>query len=635
MKKYKRALASMMMTVSAFVLVMALLIVPLLFARGWLTDTTKDTNMIAIAGNLASLILVILELCAIAIAIIGLHYYFRRYRPSVFIFEGFSNAAKLADIDHVPVDFNNLAREELAYQFRLIFMQLKKYYERECAELPSADPVQQAPPDEGNDDEQSSDLLQQSSSDQKKRKSKHAHPSVNEDQDFEALRPEDQAEWPLPSPYRERQIFDIKKANLLLNCLKKTIDSLEKTGISNIVNAIERNTPKEISPIVNFIDALLPAHTVRVTCYLQWRSKSPDGIGITFEIADSKQEGSFTHALWLERTLKNTTAANAQKMLTERYIELIRPAMRWLTLLFWEQEVKQDTSHDDKKGLLAAFYYLLGAFYEHSIEEFPACSNFFQQQQALDRLCKVTSKYPNRSLPYFYRAERYLQMSKDAKEAKKKDRPWLQKAIDNYDQACNCTPWEKHEQDIKNRIIIRKALAVLGLEDEDRFGKMKMQIEDMTKPGHEGDPATFHSRDGTEDCSLYLSNLASWYVNLARWYVSLGKSAEKEETETKARLYLIYSFIRDQSQWYHKGQPEYRYEEFQKSFVKYKKEFFRDDKGLEILWNLLEEERERNPDLAKQMIGFAQEVDEMIYDPWCERIFPPQQELLELTRPKS
>ena len=118
MKKTQRALKAMILTLGFFLLIVGILWIFLFPLRSF-TNPNKDTNMIAIAQDVSSLILAIIQLCIIGIAIYGLHRYFRYYRPSIFIFKGFSNASKLVDIDHVPIDLDNLAREELAYQFGL------------------------------------------------------------------------------------------------------------------------------------------------------------------------------------------------------------------------------------------------------------------------------------------------------------------------------------------------------------------------------------------------------------------------------------------------------------------------------------------------------------------------------------
>jgi hypothetical protein len=103
-------------------------------------------------------------------------------------------------------------------------------------------------------------------------------------------------------------------------------ESFEKEGIADSMKSVERSAPKEIAPIVSFIDALLPPRTIRVTCHLQWRDKNPnesnrsfDKVGITFEVADSKEQEdfNFTQTLWWKSEIEDT-----QRKLTERYIEL-------------------------------------------------------------------------------------------------------------------------------------------------------------------------------------------------------------------------------------------------------------------------------------------------------------------------
>ena len=182
MNKRQRAFASMILTWVLIVGIPTILIVIVLFVGG---QVRGNANMITLVSQLASLIVVIIELCAVAIALVALHHYFRYYRSSVFIFKGFSNAAKLVDIDHVPVDLDKLAREELAYQFRLVYGKLMGAYAED---------------------------------DQEKCDNRHISPS---DLYAEETRAEDEAEWFLPDENFHRQILNARNARLLADYLKK------------------------------------------------------------------------------------------------------------------------------------------------------------------------------------------------------------------------------------------------------------------------------------------------------------------------------------------------------------------------------------------------------------------------------
>ena len=579
MKKPQRALESMILTWVFILGIPALLIAILLFAKGHFISNVDNTNMIAMANNLASLILVIIELCAIAIAIVGLHYYFRYYRPSVFIFKGFSNASKLADIGHVSVDFDNLAREELAYQFRLVYERLQAL------------------------------ALEQSSDDQEEGNTWHIDLS---DLYTEETRPEDQDKWPLPNTDVMNAILDTEKAQRFVRNLKETIDSMKAGDLSDLMNAIERTAPKGIGPIMSLMDMIFPARSITITCHLQWDGNGSDRIGITFEVTDSKKKGgvSFTQTLWSDRAI---STGEGTKLIAS-YIELLKPAMRWLALLYWEQGVWLDLPRENKKGLSLlfhqlvaapglsnnskddlrpAFLYLLGVLCYVSADQFPLCSEFFDQQ-AIRRLSRVASKYPNHSLPYFLRAEiDFCNAERKGKEGKDRDSYHLyQKAINSYDQLIDQPFAKKLRQDFKNWITIKRALAKLGLQDEELSDDTIQQIKDLVQ--EKGDPTTFYSEDGREECSLYLSNLATWYTDLANGYKGEEQYInEEKEVRTYARQDLLYSFVRYPRPWYTEEQRRLRRKEFDgffdgKRFREYR--LFEEDE-LDTLWNILEENR--------------------------------------------
>ena len=108
---------------------------------------------------------------------------------------------------------------------------------------------------------------------------------------------------------------------------------------------------------MSFMDVLFPVRAITITCHLQWSGDCFDGIGITFEVADSKKNGgvSFTQTIWSN----STNSADARKKLTERYIELLKPAMRWLGSLFWEREIFLDIPNTDEKRSLFGVFLLV------------------------------------------------------------------------------------------------------------------------------------------------------------------------------------------------------------------------------------------------------------------------------------
>ena len=384
---------------------------------------------------------------------------------------------------------------------------------------------------------------------------------------------------------------------------------MKTDDLSDIVNALERTPTKGIAPVMNLMDVIFPARSITVTCHLQWGGSCADRVGITFEVTDSKKRGgiSFTQTLWSDRT----NSAKEDKKLTKYYIELLKPAMRWLVLLYWEREVWLDVSNDvkkglsmlfhqflvtlgisnnDKEGLHPAFLYMLGALCYVSADHFPVCSNFFNQQ-AVSWFSKATRMYPNCTLPYYMRAELYYERAKEEKE----HASYLQ-AIRYFDLSLDdsqWTNWEKHSQDIKNLITVKRALAIYGLGDDNLINDTIEQVDDMVK--ERGDPTTFYSEEGREGCSLYLKNLASWYSKLQVIYNKRTEEQKAKEAQRKVRCYLIYSFVRNPPPWYIEGKKEgKRCKEFEDFFYTgYAKPQFHpfDQAELEDLWKVLEEHR--------------------------------------------
>ena len=431
----KRALLRMGLTLFAFVLfVLGPLALSIFFLGNvWHISPNDGKTLVEILNSLAGLFLLIAELCAIVIGIVVLHSYFRYRRPYTFVFEGFSNAAKLAETAQEPIDINSLAQEELEHQFRVIYRQLREYI-GETKNSSSLEDYKGLPISNSNKSANNISLL------------------LTEYQDFEEYSRLSEIGWHLPS----KEILSRKTAESVVNVLEDTMNSFKGPGISNLMNSVEESAPKEVAPIMRFIDALIPAPVIKVICHLQWRDAE---VGITFEIVDftkSRQQVLKNQTLWwkkppscnTQQSSKSAPSPDVERTLTADYIKLLGPAMRWLVLLSWESYTRRifirphrislgsyrkimHTRINRRESYLSALLHILGALYYASANHFPICDNFFQQC-AFNCLCWAEEdKFPGLSLPYLYLADRYVYKANARKPGRPNRYQLLLKALDS------------------------------------------------------------------------------------------------------------------------------------------------------------------------------------------------------------
>jgi len=647
----------MWLTIAAFtslVIVLVTLFLSLNWLGTWFSSTTDTESNMNIFKTATDILLLIIELSAISFAIIVLHVYFQHRRRYKFVFEGFSNAGKLADSMNKPIVIDSLAQRELVHQFQIICDVLKDRYTKELND--SGDLRNKSLQSDQNKVETNDSILRRCArrlNPGPALRSAVHHilsgsrlrriPVSIENIDFIEEKRLAESIWYLPSTEANKAILPEKIIRALVHSLKDMINSVEASGMSNKVsgmstlqNAIEENTSKEIAPIMHLIDALIPPPIIKVICHLQSQDDA-GGVGITLEVIDLSNQRIITNeTLWrspsssnTEQFLKSSMAVNAstsaKSTLIEDYIALLGPAMRWLVLIFWELYAKESGArygkhNHNRESYLPGLLYLLGALYYASADHFPVCSVFFRQC-AFNRLCKVTDRYPDLTLPYFYLAERTL---KKVKNSSRTNRGQLLLEMQEYYRYALTYAEEKNApQTIKNNIIVREALAISQSDDLQFINKRALKIDNLTH-------STLDSlRD--EDCWIYLHNLGAWFANLgSSWYADLVSSwcpnkdlikcdRVRDEDQKRARAYLISSFI---LKWEDKDTAK-AYGRFSDEFDQFFKEFaedlFEDEEGLTrlkgILKSVLVEKKVTSPMPTDQ---FLQAVKDNIIDPWSQ-----------------
>lgn len=462
-------------------IVLILAAIAFVIVQGGEIATTYTTR----SQNLVSLILALLQVIGIFLAIILsgfiLSQYLQYIRPHRFIFDGFSNEGELtnADTKKMPVNLSKLAREELVDQFKIIYRELKKYTQETRGE----------PEDIGLDND---DLYYFG----KNALGKNASlPDIS---------------LYLPAP--TRTTLGYGRVKKFLDDLEALLNTFGDSEMLDLAKSIGTVAPKETAQIINFIEAILPPSIIKAVGYLQWKGE----VGITFEIIDVQNEAST-----MIDTIWQLPAYPSEGSLKERYIKLLEPAMRWLVLVFWEWKVQSHLSRKAhflffKKSARslnranAVLYYLIGALYYASADEFPSYEPFFSKL-AVEHF-RLAAKTDQRwYLPVLYLANIYRFKMKDAKGEMRGT--LFDKALRLYDRASQCADREG-DHCASQRINFNKALAQADSGIDDQENSARQMIEDLIKE-LEGEPTTELSLKQV-DCASYLYNLAVWCANASK-----------------------------------------------------------------------------------------------------------------------
>ncbi|HVB59940.1 MAG TPA: hypothetical protein VNE61_01990 [Ktedonobacteraceae bacterium] len=497
----RRVLAPLLVII--FVLAALVLIALLIMHGGGVVRALQSGQ------DIVSLILTLLQLLGIFLIFVLLLYILVQYiqytRSHRFIFDGFSNASKLIDAANMPIELTMLAREKLIYQVKVLYSQWKTF-SRDGK--PDADAL----------------LTDELYSGQ---------PHFAQD---------------LARYISSEMSGDNEAAEYLRRVIKTLMDS---EGI-NLMDLAGEIAPKEVTPIMKFIEAVVPPRAVRATGHLQWWSEKAKGAGITFEFVDlGSRRNIMVRTIWY--TLKEEQEDQKQTPLSgedekslaaEHYIELLEPTMRWLALMFWEQRMKaHNTSFvkyffdaRGKKRQAARLLYLFGSLYNASANQFSVYKDFFCQL-AVEHFRQATIADENWYSPYLYLGNLYsFKMREETKDELRNK--LLDEAIKLFEAAMKKAKRANEGSATEKRITLAQALTELVSDistgNEKHIKEVVIQKVKRIKEDSI-DSASFDFKRA--DCAAFLYNLASWYGLAHLNRVSIPDVNTRDE----ARRYLAYS----------------------------------------------------------------------------------------------
>jgi len=491
---------------------------------------------------------------SIAIVVFILYQYFRYRRPYRLVFDAFSNESTLVNKNgDKPLNLSILAKEELVRQFKIIYYELKEYRKQ----------------------------------------------SVKKKQDVEVQ--VDDVLYSMEDLSRNNieiyvSVDQIKKSGMVED-LEEVFEVLTDTEDINLMNLVGDIAPKEVTPVMKFIEAIFPPHVIKATGHLQYKRDEP---GITFEFVDQgNQRDLLVRTLWWEPSAESKTAnEGATNKEADKYIYLLSPAMHWVAIMFWEQKLLSKVPfrnrnpflkdrEDREKRRQARILYLLGALYYAHAEQFQAYKSFFRKL-AVEHLYQALTKDSNWYLPYRYLANLYIFKAQEkALETEDELRKNLfSEAFSLYNEALFYAQSMNKSLYTQHRIIIDRALAELVSKDDELIDKAKQEVKNMID---QKDPADYDSAH--PEWTTYLYNLAIWYE------LSLKLNAGVHNAKEEARRYLAYSLARPQSLW----NSRYLNQHF---------DLLYEDGDLEVLQEELRKKLHEKPALAT-MTGdnFKSEID--------------------------
>ena len=89
-----------------------------------------------------------------------------------------------------------------------------------------------------------------------------------------------------PQDIKKYLSIELTKDNRLLDDLKEIIQTLKDSEDINLMSLAGEIAPQEVTPIMKFIEAIFPPHTIKATGHLQWSTEKSGRPGVTFEFVD-------------------------------------------------------------------------------------------------------------------------------------------------------------------------------------------------------------------------------------------------------------------------------------------------------------------------------------------------------------
>lgn len=528
--------------------------------------------------GLLDVILAALEIVAVTFILVILQDYLRSRRPHRLLFEGVSNQGQLASAENAPTDLNTLATEERIHQFLIIYYELQSFIQQaERQRRIESDRSQEGPAD----------------------RAIHSPPFLSDELNFaDAPDTQNLARF-FPSLHRGSHdphdltltIIYFLKQNLeqvlgdtqvpfqesaSQRITDKALTSRHSQISSATLQQIVSSVPDRMKPVINLIDILIPPRQTKATAYLQRRRDplSPQGdAGITLDVSSPDgSSNSMVRTLW-QPIQANDDGSSSQGLpkstegqLTGVYVDLLKPAMRLLVLLFWEQKlISALTKRKPEKGdqmnrqeYNACFIFLLGALYAVSSLQFKHQQAFFAQL-ALERFRTAADLHADWETPYRYLGEIYDRLAMHYKDEADRCERFIESGVKAYDTYYNLAGKQVDKKRKQADAYLKKALLLLrSSKEENKEEHFDDSVDLFHKAFQQVDPLTYEHYPQQFD--VYLYNVACWFgrvegkVARDRKYIEhkLQKCDGFEHCtlQEEARRYLVYSMARSQFVWF-------------------------------------------------------------------------------------
>lgn len=494
-----------------------------------LLGINRITSLSHTSQEAITLVSTIAALFGIIFLLMMLHVYFYAHRSWQFTFEGISNESDISQIAHMPINMTELAREELTKQFKEISDELRLCVQRyEKKDYSYRNP----------------DLIA--------RKHKQGPPKYQKADLTEFL-----------VSYGE------EKHTLSIRSIREAIVQIvgispRRNTVGYTMQEIGAGLPQPFQPLAKFVDTLVPPNTVRAIAYLQWQGAYPvqpigverkGSAGITLKLEDlGKKQRSAIYTLWQPASgeqkaphrpaisiLWQPTSAQQNKSPEDDhkesslsyYIQLLRPTMRWLVLLFWENYL---FDKQGKRQESAELFYILAALYLYSGKQFDEYKDAFNRY-ALTLLQQAMQLKPKWFILKMRLGYIYSLFAEDIQEKDEKLR-WAKEGIRIFDEALQLAREAEEEQDIQNHIKTLQLYLKLQSDDSQLRQEAKSEYESWVRLYS---PTQFDSTE-PDLAGLYPYNLACCCV----------KFHQRDPDSLLLRLahrYLAYGLARSQRTW--------------------------------------------------------------------------------------
>ncbi|HEU5376989.1 MAG TPA: hypothetical protein VFV38_16285 [Ktedonobacteraceae bacterium] len=496
---------------SVMIMVASIIIIIILLLR---LGASRMNSMSSVGQQAVTLVGAIFALFGIIFLLIMLHAYFYIHRSRQFTFEGIGNESGIAQVANKPINMTKLAREELTKQFREIYDELRlciMRYEKSDYNYHDFSLVAREHK-QGSPKYQRADLTEYLV-------------SYGEDEHTLSIRSIRKA---------IKQIVNIDPGHIMGYTLQE----------------IGAGVPQPFQPLTKFVDALVPPNTIKAVAYLQWQGtcstqsigEEQKGLaGITLELEDLGQKRrSRIYTLWQSVSKEQKVLYllaihkdNHKEIALNCYIQLLRPTMRWLVLLFWESYLFDELGKHKES---AELFYILGALYLYSAKQFEEYKDIFLKcaRECLQQAIQIK--------PEWFILKKRLgficSLLAEGNQERDKKEQWIRDGLQLYDEALQLAQETEEEQDVQNHIKSLQLYLKLQLDDPQIHLEAKREYEIWVRS---------HSPTQFDTTKPDLAGLYSY--NLASCCIQFHQKNPHPSLLREARRYLAYGLARSQRTW--------------------------------------------------------------------------------------